>query len=64
MVLGTTAKTALAGNTFIPTVTVSSGKNIEVLFDNLQVGQKSTTIDLKVVDTSTKKTYLATITLK
>jgi|TARA_R100000084_G_scaffold96352_2_gene50217 hypothetical protein len=62
--LGTTKDTALAGNTVIPTVTVNSGKNIEILFDNLQVGQKSTTIDLKVADTSTKKTYSATITLK
>ena len=62
--LGTTKDTALAGNTFIPIPTVNSGKNIEVLFDNLQVGQKSTTIDLKVTDTSTKKSYIATITLK
>ncbi len=61
---GTSRGTALQGNTPIPIPTVNSGKNIEVLFDNLKVGSKSTTIDLKVTDTSTRKTYSATITLQ
>jgi hypothetical protein len=63
MVIGTGKGEAMSGQTNIPTVTVNSGKNIEVLFDNLKIGQKSTTIDLLVTDTSTKKTYTATITL-
>ena len=61
--LGTTKDTALAGNTIIPIPTVTTGKNLEVVFDNLKIGQKTTTIDLLVVDTSTKKQYTATITL-
>ena len=63
MVIGTGKGEAMSGQTNIPTVTVNSGKNIEVLFDNLKIGQKSTTIDLLVTDTSAKKTYTATITL-
>jgi hypothetical protein len=43
---------------------VSTSRNIEVLFDNLQVGAKSTTVDLQVADTSTGKKYSAIITLK
>ena len=62
--VGTQAHQAMAGNTVIPTVTVNTGNNIEVLFDNLKVGSKSTTIDLLVTDTSTKQTYTATITLR
>ena len=61
---GTSKGTALQGNTVIPIPTVNSGKNIEVLFDNLKVGLRGTTIDLQVADTSTGKKYLATITLK
>jgi hypothetical protein len=61
---GTSRGTALQGNTVIPTVTVSTSRNIEVLFDNLQVGAKSTTVDLQVADTSTGKKYSAIITLK
>ena len=64
MVIGKRATEAMAGNTPIPIPTVTTGKNIEVLFDNLKVGANSTTIDLKVADTSTRKTYSATITLK
>ena len=63
MVIGTGKGEAMSGQTNIPTVTVNSGKNIEVLFDNLKIGQKSTTIDLLETDTSAKKTYTATITL-
>jgi len=63
MVIGTGKGEAMSGQTNIPTVTVNTGKNIEVLFDNLKVGSKTTTIDLLVVDTSTKKQYTATITL-
>ena len=61
---GTSRGTALQGNTVIPTVTVSASRNIEVLFDNLRVGTKSTTVDLQVADASTGKKYSATITLK
>ena len=64
MVIGKRATEAMASNTPIPIPTVTTGKNIEVLFDNLKVGANSTTIDLKVADTSTRKTYSATITLK
>ena len=64
MVIGRRATEAMAGNTPIPIPTVTTGRNIEVLFDNLKVGFKSTTIDLKVTDTSTRKTYSATIILQ
>jgi len=64
MVIGTGKGEAMSGQTNIPTVTVNSGKNLEVMFDNLKIGIKTTTIDLLVTDTSAKKTYTATITLQ
>ena len=64
--LGTTSTTALAGNTKIPTVTVESATGLTVMFDNLQVGRTSTTVDLKITDHTGKSpiTYTAAITLK
>ena len=67
MVIGKNANEAMAGNTTIPNVTVTSGSGLVVNFGNLVPGKTSgATVELTITDHNQKSapTYTAVITLK
>ena len=67
MVIGKNANEAMAGNTTIPNVTVTSGSGLVVNFGNLVPGKTSgATVELTITDHNQKSapTYTALITLK
>ena len=55
MVIGKGANEAMAGNTAIPTVTVTSDSGLAVNFGNLKTSKSGATVDLTIVDSSGKK---------
>ena len=66
MVIGKGANEAMAGNTTIPTVTVTSDSGLTVNFGNLKAGKTGATADLTITDNTGRSpvTYTAVITLK
>jgi hypothetical protein len=67
MVIGKGANEAMAGNTTIPNVTVTSGSGLVVNFGNLVPGKTGgATVELTITDHNQKSapTYTALITLK
>tara|TARA_R100000900_G_scaffold127810_3_gene102778 strand:+ start:519 stop:1061 length:543 start_codon:yes stop_codon:yes gene_type:complete len=67
MVIGKNANEAMAGNTAIPNVTVTSDRGLVVNFGNLVPGKTSgATVELTITDHNQKSapTYTAVITLK
>ena len=66
MVIGKGANEAMAGNTAIPTVTVTSDSGLTVNFGNLKAGKTGATADLTITDNTGKSpvTYTVQLTLK
>ena len=66
MVIGKGANEAMAGNTTIPNVTVSSDSGLVVHFGNLKAGKTGATADLTITDHNQKSapTYTVQLTLK